>query len=180
MDQGAALRTGLVNLHSGGSGTPPGRHYDRSARSSLDWDRATTSQEARPGVGAELCSVSKPPVERREASAFRKTRTRLARRELFGAPFGAPLPSLLEGEESHAPPGQNRRRAGHAADYQKRTRVLPTTRPAELSAQSEFIQILLARRSPAIPAPIAAQNELYCGRRNAARQSAHQLEVRRA
>jgi len=27
------------STHSGGSGAPPGRHYDRSARSSLDWDR---------------------------------------------------------------------------------------------------------------------------------------------
>ncbi len=32
------LRAGLVPLLPGGSGIPPGRHYDRSARSSLDWD----------------------------------------------------------------------------------------------------------------------------------------------
>jgi hypothetical protein len=60
-------RAGLVNLHSGGSGTPPGRHYDRSARSSLHWPAATWVQEARPGVGAEFSFRAKPPVERREA-----------------------------------------------------------------------------------------------------------------
>ena len=31
----------------GGFGKTPGRHDDRSARSSLDWDRETASQEAR-------------------------------------------------------------------------------------------------------------------------------------
>jgi hypothetical protein len=44
--------------HSGGSGAPPGRHYDRSARSSLDWDRETTSQEARPGDWATATPVA--------------------------------------------------------------------------------------------------------------------------
>jgi len=33
------LRAGLVTPFSGGFGNTPGRHYDRSARSSLDWDR---------------------------------------------------------------------------------------------------------------------------------------------
>jgi hypothetical protein len=33
-------RARLVTSHSGGSGTPPGRHYDRSAGSLLDWDWA--------------------------------------------------------------------------------------------------------------------------------------------
>jgi hypothetical protein len=36
------LRTELVTPFSGGSGNTPGRHYDRSARSSLDWDRLKT------------------------------------------------------------------------------------------------------------------------------------------
>jgi hypothetical protein len=31
-----------VILSSRGSGNTPGRHYDRSARSSLDWDRLKT------------------------------------------------------------------------------------------------------------------------------------------
>jgi hypothetical protein len=44
----------------GGSGDPLGRHDDRSARSSLDWDRPrritpaeATSQERRPGAEAK-------------------------------------------------------------------------------------------------------------------------------
>jgi hypothetical protein len=48
------LRAGVVTPLPGGSGTPPGRHYDRPARSSLGWDRRSrvtpveaTSQEAR-------------------------------------------------------------------------------------------------------------------------------------
>ena len=47
-------RAGLVTPFSGGSGNTPGRHHDRSARSSLDWDRLDSgnarqaaSQEAR-------------------------------------------------------------------------------------------------------------------------------------
>jgi hypothetical protein len=50
------LRAGLVNLHSGGSGAPPVRHYDRSARSLLKGDGGDNapSQEARPGAGVEF------------------------------------------------------------------------------------------------------------------------------
>ena len=33
------LRAGFATPLPGGFGTPPGRHYDRSARSSLRWDR---------------------------------------------------------------------------------------------------------------------------------------------
>jgi len=36
MEQGRSPRAGLVTQHSGGSGTPVGRHYDRSAGSLLD------------------------------------------------------------------------------------------------------------------------------------------------
>ena len=41
------LRAWLVTTHSGGSGTPPVRHYDRSARSSLKWDRDKQSPRPR-------------------------------------------------------------------------------------------------------------------------------------
>src|SRR6185312_2935332 len=51
------LRAGLVPPLPGGPGAPPARHYDRAARSSLDWDWPTrltaaevSSQEARPGA----------------------------------------------------------------------------------------------------------------------------------
>ena len=37
-ERGRCPRAGLVTPHSGGFGTPPGRHYDRSARSSLQRD----------------------------------------------------------------------------------------------------------------------------------------------
>src|ERR1700728_356637 len=48
-------RGGSSLPHSGGFGAPPGRHYDRSARSSLCWDQRTVRpvpkfQEARPGA----------------------------------------------------------------------------------------------------------------------------------
>jgi hypothetical protein len=97
------LRAWLVTTHSGGSGTPPERHYDRSARSSLDWDRATTSQEARPGVGAELGSVSKPPVERREAWCLdrkRRRRASQARRYRLRLP-ALRSPRRIEGQEEY-------------------------------------------------------------------------------
>jgi hypothetical protein len=75
------LRAWLVTTHPGGSGTPLGRHYDRSARSLLDWDRMqkSTSQEARPGVAADnirqKCrqwSAVRRGVLRTDAAAFRK------------------------------------------------------------------------------------------------------------
>ena len=48
------LRAGLVSLHSGGSGQRAGRHYDRSARCSLDGPGANAGlPEARPGAAAE-------------------------------------------------------------------------------------------------------------------------------
>ena len=51
-DRMRRLRAGFVTPHSGGSGTPVGRHQDRSAGSLLDWDRTpmSTSQETRPGA----------------------------------------------------------------------------------------------------------------------------------
>jgi hypothetical protein len=49
------LRAWLVTTLPGGSGTPLGRHYDRSARSLLNRDRMqqSASREARPGVAAD-------------------------------------------------------------------------------------------------------------------------------
>ena len=41
------LRAELVTPFSGGSGNTPGRHYDRSARSSLDWDRRKVANTRR-------------------------------------------------------------------------------------------------------------------------------------
>src|SRR4051812_7535368 len=38
----------LVTAAPGGPGTPPGRHQDRSARSSLDWDRPQRLTAAKP------------------------------------------------------------------------------------------------------------------------------------
>jgi hypothetical protein len=86
---GACGRKGTLLPNSSGSGTPLGRHYDRSARSSLDWDRRrltaakATSQETRPG--AELrplgCNESRDGAPR--GAVFIKTR-RSARRPPHG------------------------------------------------------------------------------------------------
>ena len=55
------LRCRLVTGTPGGSGIPPGRHYDRSARSSLNWPGANAGFKKR---GLEPTNVA---VERREA-----------------------------------------------------------------------------------------------------------------
>ena len=68
---------------SGGSGKTPGRHHDRSARSSLDWDRpvsgnglmSAASQEARSRAERRRWfAAASAAVERRQASASRWTR----------------------------------------------------------------------------------------------------------
>src|SRR5665213_1906800 len=71
-------RPGLVSRDSGGSGTPPGRHYDRSARSSLDrnWHKA------------RLVPESAAPIEPKVAAS--------------GAPGGAFLLTKEEGDASQA------------------------------------------------------------------------------
>ena len=103
----------------GGSGNTPGRHDDRSARSSLDWDRKarvtpvssadfrtigicapTKSQEAR--SGAELwrwVAAASAVVERRQASALRLQRAAASvdARQWNYAPAGVPLPFCLLG-----------------------------------------------------------------------------------
>jgi hypothetical protein len=91
MEQVRRPRVRLVTSHSGGFGAPPGRHYDRSARSSLDWDWAQmpSSQEARPGA------------EPRELSGRGESRS--------GAPGGAPPRSQEEAARLASVPGQLRR-----------------------------------------------------------------------
>src|SRR3954467_9273385 len=81
------LRARLVTSHSGGSGTPVGRQYDRSAGSLLD----ETGANARP-------SETRPGAERRRE---------LMARAASGAPKGerpfakgAPLPSFSGGERT--------------------------------------------------------------------------------
>ena len=66
-------RAWLVTRHSGGLGAPPGRHYERSARSSLDGRGANAVfPEARPEVEPRPCgAVARAAVERREASGQR-------------------------------------------------------------------------------------------------------------
>jgi hypothetical protein len=65
--EGRPLRAGLVSLHSGGSGQRAGRHYDRTARCSLDGP----AQMPVPGSPARSCggvySARNAAVERREA-----------------------------------------------------------------------------------------------------------------
>src|SRR5262249_15253678 len=91
------LRARLVTSHPGGPGTPAGRHYDRSARSSLEWDRGAglASQEARPGAAANgRLAIARAAVERREANVpIARDVPRLASADLIKAPCGAPLPS---------------------------------------------------------------------------------------
>jgi hypothetical protein len=83
------LRAGLVTSLPGGSGNPLGRHYDRSARTSLDWDRLkrvtpakTTSQERRPGAEARAFTlVPRAAMERRTARASSLDALRSRRRQ---------------------------------------------------------------------------------------------------
>src|SRR5208282_4252090 len=83
MGQERFPRAGARHLRSRAAyGKTPGRHDDRSATLSLDWDRGrritpaeTTSQEAR--SGAELrrwLAATSAAVERRQASALRSAR----------------------------------------------------------------------------------------------------------
>jgi hypothetical protein len=64
-----------------------------------------------------------PQVERREASAFRKTRAAPRKRGYFGAPCGAPLPlALCEGEEGNERgPRVTLKRAAERWLFDKRT-----------------------------------------------------------
>lgn len=59
------------SLFPGGPGTPPCRHYDRCARSSLVVPGPVPAPEARPGVGESSGFRQNAAVERREASALR-------------------------------------------------------------------------------------------------------------
>src|SRR3954462_11132906 len=72
----------------------PWGHYDPCARSSLTAPVSSRGRNARTGgrAYAEAHSLE-PPVERREASAFRKTRAAPRQRGYSGALRGAPLPS---------------------------------------------------------------------------------------
>ena len=86
MGWGRSPRARLTTSHPGGSGTPAGRHYDRSAGSLLDWDcgggmsACRSSQEARPGVEPlSLRAVASAAVERREAGVLSSRRMRRAR-----------------------------------------------------------------------------------------------------
>ena len=90
---------------------PIGRHYDRSARSSLDWDRSNGFGPAK----SAACPKGGAPRPRRNRSGNQETRTRgqksppwsaerrprspkgNAARRKTGAPLGAPFPSLFRG-----------------------------------------------------------------------------------
>src|SRR4051812_5421364 len=74
-ERGAASRGQGVIPALGRPRTPPGRHYGRSARSSLHWPGQAPVQEARPGVEAGPSSRLCPAVKSRG-----------------GAPEGAPAP----------------------------------------------------------------------------------------
>jgi hypothetical protein len=79
------LRAGVVTPLPGGSGTPLDRHYDRSARSSLNWDRpiAGNTRVSRVlrkrglGLSCGIKPAANVAVERRKASALRSARSRI-------------------------------------------------------------------------------------------------------
>ena len=81
------LRARLVTSHSGGSGTPLGRHYGRSARSSLHWPARMPVQETRPGADGgthrerDACKCRDGALrgERRRAWTRRATLARASR-----------------------------------------------------------------------------------------------------
>ncbi len=94
-------------VHPGGSGTPPGGHYDPPARSIAELGRRNPN--GNPSLrkrGPELTKRRKPfpqmpQVERRKASASRQTRAHRQRWDSAkGAPLGAPPPpSRSEGKQ---------------------------------------------------------------------------------
>src|ERR1700728_5293191 len=112
MERDAVPARGGSSLpHSGGFGPPPGRHYDRSARSSLCWNEGTVRpvpkfQEARPGAEPRGKSLGErrggaPRGERaplgalRAASAVRWRHLMARRGSWLDAPVGAPPPLVV-------------------------------------------------------------------------------------
>lgn len=59
------------SLFPGGPGTPPCRHYDRCARSSLVVPGLSRRRKRGPGLAAAFGPRQNAAVERREASALR-------------------------------------------------------------------------------------------------------------
>ena len=99
-DRMRPLRARLVTSHSGGSGTPLGRHYGRPARSSLDWPARMQVQETRSGADGGFTHVS-IRLQMPQWSAGRRThRSQGACTPPTGvnclAPLGAPLPHFGE------------------------------------------------------------------------------------
>jgi len=97
---GDAAPAGVARSHAlGRPREPTGRHHDRSARSSLDWDwHVASSQEARTrGRCLRLVRRRETAMERREAPAFLATGTRQDGKT--GAPPGAPSPRFMRGEK---------------------------------------------------------------------------------
>src|SRR6266852_5779803 len=142
---GRPLRAWLVTTHSGGSGTPAGRHYDRSAGSLLDGSAPMPV----PGSPARSCgggdSARNAAVERREARRPAslagdpwRSRDRPDRKAGQGvrrsapAPVGAPLPSYgVRGTELDKPRAQKRAARTKGAALKTKYRL-----PAETTAAS--------------------------------------------
>ena len=106
---------------SGGSGKTPGRHHDRSARSSLDWDRpvsgnglmSAASQEARSRAERRRWfAAASAAVERRQASASRWTRA-------APPPLSSP-PQAKEDAGGGAEVGHTRLSAFRLPDFMRR------------------------------------------------------------
>src|SRR6185312_15161507 len=127
VERGAApAGEGTFPSHSGSPGTPPGRHYGRSARSSLDWPARIPVQEARPGVDGGMtlegdackCRGGAPGGGRIErcVHAFAAGLASLPhRREYKDAPSRRSAPSpLVRGRECRRTPRLSKNRGSVA------------------------------------------------------------------
>ena len=109
---GRGARGPARNRHSGGSGTPSGRHYDRSARSLAGLDRGN------PSPGSTTLEPKKPPrwsAERRCASRQTRAAPRQVRKILVRRSALRP-PRFSEGEKEEGPrPGLTKTGGGALA-----------------------------------------------------------------
>jgi hypothetical protein len=135
MEQGVAPAGGRGRIlpHPGGSGVPLGRHHDRSARSSLDWDRpmaGNARRMPRPRKrGLELSCGRQGRSESRDgapegAAPWQNRGVHITN----DAPIGAPSPSSLRGAEGLSAEAQRATAENTAPPRRQKTGALPHAR----------------------------------------------------
>ena len=131
-------RAGFARLLPGGSGAPPGRHYDRPARSLLNRPAERRAEKRgpelkrRPSAKVAACGAPEGVVSRSQGAP-----PRAVVRGAIEAPFGAPLPSFARGERGYGAPAPQitgpmsraRRRAQSATVAPGKIVALPSVAP---------------------------------------------------